>query len=115
MQDITLKLVRSLKAEGVHEPEYYLVECARHDQALKVADYFGASHKDFDFISDILPRSFPISVGRLNDNKFIVLCESKHMKFYMHHDTISFRNWTVIRSQNHTEVFDLYKKLGMDT
>ena len=113
--DLTPAMVRAAKAAGDPEPEYYLVECERRDQALTVADYFKGSHEDFDFIMEIQPARFPIRVGRLNDDKFIILYEGDDTKLSMHHDTIAFKNWIVIRSQDHIEVFDLYKKLGMDT
>ncbi len=113
--DLTPAMVQAAKACGEHEPEFYIVECARRDQALTVADYFGSSDNDDEFIKEIQPIRFPIRVGRLSDDKFIVLYEGDDTKLSMHHDTIAFKNWIVIRSQDHIEVFDLYKKLGMDT
>jgi len=113
--ELTPEMVREAKAAGLNEPEYYLVKCERRDQALTVADFFGSSDEDDEFIKEIQPNRFPIRVGRLSDDKFIVLHEGDDTKLSMHHDTIAFKNWIVIRSQDHIEVFDLYKKLGMDT
>jgi len=110
------ELVRTLKLEDVHEPEYYLVECARRDQALTVADYFDeANDGDIEFIKNILPAKFPVRVGTLSNGVFAIYIGNASSILSQHHDTIEFKNWIVIRGEDKTDIEELYKKLGMET
>ena len=97
------------------EPDYYLVECARRDQAITVAKYFDAHMDDMDFIAQIEPLDFPVRVGRLNNDSFIVLHEREDTKLSLHTDIIDFKNWIVIRGEDSNDIKDLYEKLGMET
>ena len=112
--DLTPAMVRAAKAAGDPEPEYYLVECAKHHQAFTVADYFNMGNDAKKAIMIISTSEFPVKIGLINTGQNVILKEGQNTKMAMHTDTIDFKNWIVIRSEDMTDVIDLYEKLGME-
>ncbi len=113
--DITPELVQEAKARGEEEPEFYLVECARRDQAITVANYFNMEQDAIESIMIIAPSEFPVRIGTVNTGQHLILKHNQHTKMSMHTDIIDFKNWIVIRGEDNSDVIDLYKKLGMET
>ncbi len=111
--NMTPEIVKALKEEGVNEPEYYLVVCDTHEEALIVAEFFDTNKDDNMFIKNISPARFPIKVGRLSNNKFITLRVGEYTRLSANHETIDFKNWHTIRKED-TSSEELYKRLGME-
>ena len=110
--NMTPELVKALKEEGVDEPEYYLVECKTPEEALVVAEFFDADEYVTEFIRHTSMDFFPLRIGRSSDDKFLILYSEKQTKLSMHHETIDFNNWHIIRKENVEN--NLYQMLGMD-
>ena len=112
--DLTPAMVKAAKAAGQDEPEYYLVQCARRDQAITVANYFNMEDAAIEAITTIEPSEFPVKLGLINTGQHVILKEGQNTKMAMHTDIIDFKNWIVIRSEDDSDVRELYEKLGME-
>jgi len=112
--DLTPAMVQAAKACGEHEPEFYIVECARRDQALTVAEYFNFDKRGVEEIKILFPNEFPVKIGIYSEGSQCILADGYDNKLSMHTDIIDFKNWIVIRGEDNTDVIDLYKKLGME-
>jgi len=111
---LTPAMVKAAKAQGEPEPDYYLVECARRDQAITVANYLNMEQDAIESIMIIAPSEFPVRIGTINTGQHLILKYNQHTKMSMHTDIIDFKNWIVIRGEDNSDVIDLYKKLGME-
>ena len=114
MVDLTPAMVKTAKAIGEPEPEFYLVECARRDQAITVANHFNMERDALDSIMSMYPQYFPAKVGMINTGQHIILREGQSTKISMHTDTILFKNWIVIRNEDDSDIIDMYEKFGME-